>query len=119
MARRGKQIRADLKKQLKRKPSAVELIFLGSGIRPIAELLTVHRVSELTKLDIHVRFYDVQFESEVDPRLDREERQLLGGVGLQEAVPSVATVELRREPPESRRAASPQLVRTPRSGRRS
>ena len=58
-----KQIRADLKKQLKRKPAAVELIFLGSGIRPIAELLTVHRVSELTKLDIHVRFYDVQFES--------------------------------------------------------
>ena len=92
-----KQIRADLKKQLKRKPAAVELIFLGSGIRPIAELLTVHRVSELTKLDIHVRFYDVQFESEVDPRLDRETRQLLGGVGLQEAVPSVATVELRRE----------------------
>ena len=92
-----KQIRADLKKQLKRKPSAVELIFLGSGIRPIAELLVVHRVSELTKLDIHVRFYDVQFESEVDPRLDRETRQLLGGVGLQEAVPSVATVELRRE----------------------
>ena len=29
-----------------------------------------------------------------DPRLDRETRQLLGGVGLQEAVPSVATVEL-------------------------
>ena len=91
-----KQIRADLKKQ----PSANRRRssdFPRLRIRPIAELLTVSPRERAHQAGYPRPLLRRALESEVDPLLDREARQLLGGVGLQEAVPSVATVELRRE----------------------
>ena len=88
--------------ELDRKPQAksIELIFLGPGLQPVAEVLTcgcVAAVAAKRHLSVHVKFYDAKYIPDGrgrDVELDEAMRSLLGGQRWKAVLPAVKSFQV-------------------------